>query len=240
MKHACSIYRFDAFAEWLTADLYDNFKRFDFNSQGELGINELTHAANKWLGTFEEEEDRLAAEKAAAQALATHTSYKPSGKDRLHGRRWLTVAEGALKTLNSKATLHRKGTALQKMLDDGGERAYRAKKQIQLLEQVAQLMLYARRLVRTVDQRSKVPKKRLNAAELRIVKDLFSELDHDGNGSLSYDELKRGMVTHAIHGVTKAKIQRVIEGQDQNKDGKIDYFEFCAMMARCGGPKVPG
>jgi len=235
-RELVALKRFDVFATWLTADLYENFKLFDFNSQGELGINELTHAAMKWLEGFEEVADTESARQAAVEALASHTAYKPSGKDRMNSRRWLTVAELALKSANPKASLHREATELQKMLDEGGTRGHEARKQIQLLEQVAQLMLYARRLIDSEDKRKAVPKKRLSAAELRVVKDLFQALDADESGSLSYEELRQGMATHTLHGVAKEKIHLIIEAQDTNKDGKIDYFEFVQMMAQCGGP----
>ncbi|KAJ2778542.1 Calmodulin [Coemansia javaensis] len=67
-----------------------------------------------------------------------------------------------------------------------------------------------------------------NIKELR---DAFALFDKDNNGVITKDEL--GVLMRSLsHNPSEAEIRDMINEVDENGDGKIDFSEFIAMMAR--------
>ena len=64
----------------------------------------------------------------------------------------------------------------------------------------------------------------------RSLKDIFSEIDTDGNGWISQVEF-RNAIRRLNLGLTSKQIDQLIARLDVNGDGKIDYDEFCAKFA---------
>nr|XP_043633422.1 calcium-dependent protein kinase 29-like [Erigeron canadensis] len=61
--------------------------------------------------------------------------------------------------------------------------------------------------------------------EIKGLKQMFHNMDTDGNGSITYDELKTGL-TKLGSRLSEAEIQQLMEAADVDKDGTIDYIEF--------------
>lgn len=57
----------------------------------------------------------------------------------------------------------------------------------------------------------------------------FREFDKDGNGYISRDELIQVMHSQGDE-LTDEEIDGMIKTADQDKDGRVDYREFVAMM----------
>ena len=53
------------------------------------------------------------------------------------------------------------------------------------------------------------------------INNVFHQLDRDGNGFISADELKQGMMASL-----EKKIQKLIDEADVDGDGQINYLEF--------------
>ena len=68
----------------------------------------------------------------------------------------------------------------------------------------------------------------LNECEIEELKDLFKELDGDGNGVLSIEEIKTGLKKSKKKIVTK-EVLKTFESIDTDQSGKIDYTEFLAV-----------
>mmetsp|Transcript_4233 Transcript_4233/g.4068 ORF Transcript_4233/g.4068 Transcript_4233/m.4068 type:complete len:201 (+) Transcript_4233:292-894(+) len=62
-------------------------------------------------------------------------------------------------------------------------------------------------------------------ADLRGLKDAFAKLDTNGDGSLTIEELERGLNT--IPGISSS-VSEIMRGLDVDKSGAIDYSEFLA------------
>merc|ERR1712107_285525 len=69
--------------------------------------------------------------------------------------------------------------------------------------------------------------RRLNCDEISSLREIFVALDADGDGSLSYEELKVGM-SKLKEGKMPEEIERILDGVDDNWTGTIDYTEFLA------------
>jgi calcium-dependent protein kinase len=65
----------------------------------------------------------------------------------------------------------------------------------------------------------------INGSQLERLQSLFTQLDEDGNGTLSRDELTRGLRKTNI---PAEQIQLILEGIDVDGSGEIDYTEFLA------------
>ncbi|GAY66294.1 hypothetical protein CUMW_247590 [Citrus unshiu] len=101
----------------------------------------------------------------------------------------------------------------------------------------------------------KVIVENLPTEEIQKLKQKFTEMDTDKSGTLSYDELKAGLAklgstlreVDVKHYITvdeletafkeynmgdDATIKEIMSEVDRDKDGRISYDEFCAMMKR--------
>jgi Ca2+-binding EF-hand superfamily protein len=69
-------------------------------------------------------------------------------------------------------------------------------------------------------------------------------MDTDGSGSLSCEELQGAFTLgqgDLLHGISQDKVARALATcGDDNGDGKIDYFEFCSLVAKLKAPARPG
>jgi len=65
----------------------------------------------------------------------------------------------------------------------------------------------------------------INGGQLEQLQQLFVQLDEDGNGTLSREELTRGLQKTNI---PAEQIPRILEGIDVDGSGEIDYTEFLA------------
>ncbi|XP_078658138.1 EF-hand calcium-binding domain-containing protein 7-like isoform X2 [Branchiostoma floridae x Branchiostoma belcheri] len=57
----------------------------------------------------------------------------------------------------------------------------------------------------------------------------FRTIDINGDGYITHDELYR-VLTQRGEKMTRDEVKRLIDDADCNKDGKLDYGEFCSMM----------
>lgn len=80
-------------------------------------------------------------------------------------------------------------------------------------------ILYEEFLTATIHQSKLEREDRLKAA--------FMKFDQDQDGFIDLDELRLGL---SAEGINDAGIEDIINQVDENKDGLIDYAEFCAMM----------
>lgn len=69
----------------------------------------------------------------------------------------------------------------------------------------------------------------LSALELSEYKEVFSMFDKDGDGTIDAGELGTVMGTLGIN-PSDAEIQQMIEEVDTDKNGTIDFSEFCNLM----------
>lgn len=83
-------------------------------------------------------------------------------------------------------------------------------------------------------------------ASSKNMSELFSEIDQDGNGSLSQVEFRNAIRKLGL-GLTSKEIDQLISRLDCNGDGKIDYKEFSSkfitteldeIMARRAGNRM--
>eukprot|EP00958_Prasinococcus_capsulatus_P005947 scaffold569_cov408-Prasinococcus_capsulatus_cf.AAC.41 len=66
----------------------------------------------------------------------------------------------------------------------------------------------------------------LNEEEIKAVKAQFEQIDKDGNGQITVQEL-RDALQH-MEGISEEKAAEILEGIDANNDGTIDIQEFIA------------
>ena len=62
--------------------------------------------------------------------------------------------------------------------------------------------------------------------ELNELKSVFQTLDKDGDGKLTYNELKNAFITYFGKSISEIKLQEIMEDSDGNADGVISYEEF--------------
>ncbi|KAJ0489191.1 putative protein kinase CAMK-CDPK family [Helianthus annuus] len=61
--------------------------------------------------------------------------------------------------------------------------------------------------------------------EIKGLKQMFNNMDTDGSGSITYEELKTGLSKLGSR-LAEAEIQQLMEAADVDKNGTIDYIEF--------------
>ncbi|KAJ7329338.1 hypothetical protein JRQ81_015512 [Phrynocephalus forsythii] len=78
---------------------------------------------------------------------------------------------------------------------------------------------------------------RFTEAELRTIKELFSELDKDGDGAISSQDLAtatdslKPLVPDIGRFFADKMLEELIQEIDTDKDGKVSYDEFVSMLA---------
>merc|ERR1712232_318413 len=75
----------------------------------------------------------------------------------------------------------------------------------------------------------------VDASEQRQVNEAFKAFDLDGDGSLSREELRRGLVK--LGSTTAEQVDKVIEAMDVGNTGRISYSEFLASVINLRGNK---
>jgi calcium-dependent protein kinase len=65
-----------------------------------------------------------------------------------------------------------------------------------------------------------------SSQEVEELKQLFKKLDKNGDGRLTYSELKDGFEKIMGNCITEAELNSIIDSVDQDKDGFIEYEEF--------------
>ncbi|KAL7586720.1 calcium-dependent protein kinase 29 [Lactuca sativa] len=63
--------------------------------------------------------------------------------------------------------------------------------------------------------------------EIKGLKQMFNNMDTDGSGTITYEELKTGLSKLGSR-LAEAEIQQLMEAADVDKNGTIDYLEFVA------------
>lgn len=73
--------------------------------------------------------------------------------------------------------------------------------------------------------------------QTKTFKKIFSILDKDGNGTIDgqeipllIKELRKAMESAGKRNVSESEIKQILRVADQNRDGMIDFSEFCGMM----------
>lgn len=65
--------------------------------------------------------------------------------------------------------------------------------------------------------------------EQNLFKKSFNKFDKDGDGYVTFEELKRGLKDMGTR-ISDAEVQRYFDEADTDKDGKIDYDGMCIYM----------
>ena len=68
----------------------------------------------------------------------------------------------------------------------------------------------------------------LNPSEIVDIKELFQKLDKDGNGSITIDEMRKGLKDHLGRARNEEELLNIMENADVDGNGEIDYNEFIA------------
>ncbi|CAK9178386.1 unnamed protein product [Ilex paraguariensis] len=71
----------------------------------------------------------------------------------------------------------------------------------------------------------KVMAENLPEEETKGLKHLFNNIDTDGSGTITYDELKTGL-SRLGSKLTESEIQQLMDAADVDKNGTIDWMEF--------------
>uniref|UniRef100_A0A2P2N0X7 non-specific serine/threonine protein kinase n=1 Tax=Rhizophora mucronata TaxID=61149 RepID=A0A2P2N0X7_RHIMU len=71
----------------------------------------------------------------------------------------------------------------------------------------------------------KVIAENLSEEEIKGLRQLFKNIDTDGSGTITYDELKAGL-SRLGSKLTEAEIKQLMDAADVDKNGTIDYDEF--------------
>ncbi|KAL6547070.1 Calcium-dependent protein kinase 33 [Orobanche minor] len=71
----------------------------------------------------------------------------------------------------------------------------------------------------------KVIAENLSAAERQGLKQIFNNMDTDGSGAITYEELRTGLIKLGSK-LSEEEIQLLVEAVDIDKNGTIDYYEF--------------
>ncbi|PIN07675.1 Ca2+/calmodulin-dependent protein kinase, EF-Hand protein superfamily [Handroanthus impetiginosus] len=71
----------------------------------------------------------------------------------------------------------------------------------------------------------KVIAENLSEKEIKGLKQTFNNMDTDGSGTITYEELRTGLSKLGSK-LSETEIQQLMEGADVDKSGTIDYIEF--------------
>ncbi|KAL6999294.1 Calcium-dependent protein kinase 19 [Sarracenia purpurea var. burkii] len=71
----------------------------------------------------------------------------------------------------------------------------------------------------------KVIAENLSQEEIQGLKAMFTSMDTDKNGTITYEELKAGLARLGSK-LTEAEVKQLMEAADVNGNGTIDYIEF--------------
>ncbi|CAI0435493.1 unnamed protein product [Linum tenue] len=71
----------------------------------------------------------------------------------------------------------------------------------------------------------KVIAENLSEEEIKGLKQMFKNMDTDGSGTITYDELKAGL-TRLGSKLSEAEMKQLMDAADVDKNGTIDYVEF--------------
>ncbi|XP_040002419.1 calcium-binding protein 4 [Xiphias gladius] len=66
---------------------------------------------------------------------------------------------------------------------------------------------------------------------LKELRCAFKQFDCDGDGKITFDELKEGMKTLLGEKLKKGELEEILGDIDLNKDGNIDFDEFVMMLS---------
>jgi len=78
---------------------------------------------------------------------------------------------------------------------------------------------YSEFIMATMNEKKNISEEKLQAA--------FKTFDKDGNGTISADEVKEVM---GLSNLDDSAIKDIIDQVDENKDGEIQFDEFCNLM----------
>ena len=65
------------------------------------------------------------------------------------------------------------------------------------------------------------------------LKEIFRDVDNDGNGFIESNELRRILDSIGDEVVDKLIADSIILEADTDRDGKVNYKEFAALMLEC-------
>lgn len=74
--------------------------------------------------------------------------------------------------------------------------------------------------------------------EIKELRSAFELFDADGNGFIDRQEIKTALKVLGEE-LSEEEIQDILEEADLNKDGRLDFFEFCRVIRGpifCCGP----
>ncbi|KAJ0086890.1 hypothetical protein Patl1_09483 [Pistacia atlantica] len=71
----------------------------------------------------------------------------------------------------------------------------------------------------------KIIAENLSTEEIKGLKEMFNNMDTDGSGTITYEELKDGL-SRLGSKLTEAEIRQLMDAADVDKSGTIDYTEF--------------
>ncbi|KAJ0024198.1 hypothetical protein Pint_09317 [Pistacia integerrima] len=71
----------------------------------------------------------------------------------------------------------------------------------------------------------KIIAENLSTEEIKGLKEMFNNMDTDGSGTITYEELKDGL-SRLGSKLTEAEIKQLMDAADVDKSGTIDYTEF--------------
>ena len=65
------------------------------------------------------------------------------------------------------------------------------------------------------------------------LKEIFREVDNDGNGFIESNELRRIMESIGDEAIDKIIADSIISEADTDHDGRVNYSEFAVLMLEC-------
>ena len=108
------------------------------------------------------------------------------------------------------------------VIDTGLEEARRRRREEEQKQRIA-----AERARRQLEEQQ-----RRDRQATRVLSEVFSEMDHDGNGSIEVLELYRYIRNHGVTGMTTAQLNSIFREADSDFDGAITFSEFCDVMMK--------